>query len=74
MSSFRLSKGVWGQVSSTTLGSSDIGQITIDTTKITVAQLSANSTFTLEIIPTTGAVVVIQRTLPGEIAPVMDLH
>jgi len=60
--------------SPTTLGPSDRGQINISITGIAGANLTAYSTFTLEIIPITGAVVAIQRALPGKIDAVMDLH
>ena len=65
--------------STTQLSASDLGQVTINLTDVkdlagTVANLTTYSTFTLEIIPQTGAAVTIQRTLPGQIDPVMDLH
>lgn len=59
--------------SPTTLGPSDLGQITINMTDIG-ATLGAYDTFTLEIVPVIGAAVTIHRTMPGEIDPVMDLH
>ena len=62
--------------SHTVLSSSDLGQITIDVhTDIAPAIfLAAYDSFTLEIIPVTGAAVTIQRILPGQLDPVMDLH
>ena len=65
--------------SATQLSASDLGQITVTMANVSLragqeANLTAYDTFTLEIIPQTGAAVTIQRTLPGQIDPVMDLH
>ena len=61
--------------STTVLGPSDLGQINITVSLITPpTMIEAYDSFTLEIIPQTGAAVTIQRTMPGEIDPVMDLH
>jgi len=54
-------------------------QITIDLTdlgdgKALSDNLTANTTFNVQIKPATGAVVTIQRTLPGALDKVMDLH
>jgi len=38
------------------------------------ATLNAYGTFTLQIIPTKGAAITIQRSLPASILPVVDLH
>jgi flagellin FlaB len=59
--------------SNTTLSPSDIGQVTVAMTD-TGGTLGPYDTFTLELIPATGAAVTIQRTLPGEIDTIMDLH
>jgi len=56
------------------LGPSEVALITINTSDIPLCDLMAYETFTLEIIPTTGATITIQRTLPGDIDSVMDLH
>lgn len=62
------------QTSSTSmLSPSDIGQVTISMAD-TGGTLTAYDTFTLELIPATGATVTIQRTLPGQIDAIMDLH
>jgi archaellin len=61
-------------LSATQLSPSDLGQINISVAGITGANLTTYDTFTLEIIPQTGAAVTIQRTLPGQIDAVMDLH
>ena len=58
--------------STTTLGPADLGQVTVNMTF--GASLGAYDTFTLELIPVTGAAVTIQRTLPGQMTAVMDLH
>jgi flagellin FlaB len=59
--------------STTTLSPSDIGQVTVNMTD-TGGTLGAYDTFTLELIPATGASVTVQRTLPGQVDSVMDLH
>jgi len=61
-------------LSTTQLSSSDLGQVTVNISNIAGANLTTYDTFTLEIIPQTGAAVTIQRTLPGQIDAVMDLH
>jgi flagellin FlaB len=38
------------------------------------ANIVAHSTFTLQVIPTKGAAITIQRTLSGNVLPVNDLH
>ena len=60
--------------SATQLSASDLGQIRVNLSDISGALIGPYNTFTLEIIPQTGAAVTIQRTLPGQIDPVMDLH
>ncbi|MDD5312671.1 MAG: hypothetical protein PHO26_06530 [Dehalococcoidia bacterium] len=54
-------------------------QITIDLTdlgdgKALSDNLTANTAFNIQIKPATGAVITIQRTLPGALDKVMDLH
>ena len=60
--------------SNTMLNPSDLGQVTINMSGISGASLGAYDTFTIEVIPSMGAAVTIQRTLPGQIDAVMDLH
>ena len=60
--------------SNTMLSPSDLGQITINMSGISGASLGDYDTFTIEVIPAIGAAVTIQRTLPGQIDAVMDLH
>ena len=59
--------------STTVLGSSDIGQITVNMSD-TGATLGVYNTFTIELIPATGAAVTVERTLPGQFTSAMDLH
>ena len=56
-----------------TLSPSDLGKITINMSD-TGATLGIYNSFTIEVIPATGAAVTIERTLPGQIDAVMDLH
>jgi flagellin FlaB len=54
-------------------------QITIDTTNLgdTLSlsdTLSANEVFNIQIKPNLGSTITVQRTLPAQIDPVMDLH
>jgi flagellin FlaB len=60
--------------SATVLSPGDLGQITIQRADVFGTTLVAYDTFTLELIPATGAAVTIERTLPGQITPVLDLH
>ena len=60
--------------STTQLSLSDLGQIQINMSDIPGVNLSVYNTFTIEVIPQTGAAVTIERTLPGQIDHVMDLH
>jgi len=61
--------------SHTQLSPSDLGVINLSISSVTPATtLGAYGTFTLELIPATGATVTVQRTLPGQIDAVMDLH
>jgi flagellin FlaB len=47
--------------------------ITVDLSQLTTSP-TIYSTFTIEVKPVTGAALVINRTLPARIDPVMDLH
>jgi len=54
-------------------------QITIDTTDLgdslsLTDTLSANEVFNIQIKPNLGSTITVQRTLPAQIDPVMDLH
>ncbi|MGA2159258.1 MAG: hypothetical protein WB588_02825 [Dehalococcoidia bacterium] len=54
-------------------------QITVDLTDLGTGQtlsdnLTANNTFTLQIKPSVGSVVTVQRTLPGSLSNIMDLN
>jgi len=54
-------------------------EITIDTTdlgsgKVLTSGLEANVTFNIQIKPELGSTINVQRTLPAEVDPVMDLH
>jgi flagellin FlaB len=53
------------------LSPNEVVDITIDLDEY---DLTAYETFTIEIIPPTGATLQIRRTLPGEIEPVMNLY
>jgi len=55
------------------LGPSEVALITVDMLDIG-ANLTAYDSFTLELIPMTGATITIERTLPGAIEAIMDLH
>jgi len=50
--------------------------VTVDFTDIdaTVAGLDIYDSFIIEVKPVTGACLVLERTLPGRIDPVMDLN
>lgn len=52
----------------------ELASIVIDLTDVTGAALLPNGTFTLEVIPASGGTLLIERTIPAAIAPVMDLH
>ena len=54
----------------TILGSGQLGKITV-TSPVTIA---ANQTFSLQVTPPTGGVLLIQRTAPAQITQVTDLH
>jgi archaeal flagellin FlaB len=60
------------------LGPSEVALITLNMSTIIAlaptSNLSAYDSFTLELIPTTGATITIERTLPGAIEAIMDLH
>ena len=56
------------------LGPAEVALITVNMTDIATVDLGPYDTFTLEMVPTTGATITIQRTLPGDIDAVMDLH
>ncbi|MHB8086436.1 MAG: hypothetical protein ACYDHZ_11495 [Dehalococcoidia bacterium] len=50
-------------------------EITIDVTSLALsAPLQANDTFSLQVKPSLGSTITIQRELPPAIEPVMDLH
>jgi archaeal flagellin FlaB len=61
-------------ISDDLLAQSDVALITINLSDIAGANLTAYDSFTLELIPSTGATITIQRTMPGDIREVMDLH
>ncbi len=59
--------------------SGNAGEITVDLTNLGSAgslseNLTANDSFTLQIKPSVGASITIERTLPPAITPAMDLH
>jgi len=58
------------------LGPAEVALINVSMaqTKLSGTSLVAYDTFTLEMVPTTGATITIQRTLPGYLDDVMDLH
>ena len=54
-------------------------EITIDTTDLTggaglVTPLVANNVFSVQMKPNLGSTITVQRTLPAQIDPIMDLH
>lgn len=55
----------------TMLEDGELAQITVD---VSAAALAANTPFTLEIKPPTGAVISINRSTPASIEPVMELR
>jgi flagellin FlaB len=59
-----------GTAAVTILGQGQIGQITVQAP----ASISANQTFSLQVTPPTGSVLLIQRTAPAQITQVTDLH
>ncbi|MCL4395100.1 MAG: hypothetical protein M1482_09920 [Chloroflexi bacterium] len=59
-----------GSAAITILGAGDIAQITVHAP----AAITANQTFSLQVTPTTGGVLLIQRTAPAQITQVTDLH
>jgi flagellin FlaB len=61
-----------GVVGATALTGNDQVLVTVDLAAIT--QLTPYATFTLEIVPPTGATITIQRTLPGDIAGLISLN
>jgi len=58
------------------LGPAEVALINVSMaqTALSGTSLVAYDTFTLEMVPTTGATITIQRTLPGYLDDVMDLH
>jgi len=58
------------------LGPAEVALINVSMaqTALSGTSLEAYDTFTLEMVPTTGATITIQRTLPGYLDDVMDLH
>lgn len=55
------------------LEAGELAEITVDMTAITPT-LGANTTFAIEVKPPEGAVLVVERTTPPTLDPVMDLH
>ena len=54
----------------TILSAGELGKITVTLP----ATITANQTFSLQVTPTTGGVLLIQRTAPAQITQVTDLH
>ena len=50
----------------------ELAKVTVDLTS--VAGLGAYDSFVIEVKPVTGAVLVLERTLPGQIDPIMELY
>ena len=59
-----------GAAGVTILGAGQLGMITVQAP----AAITANQTFSLQVTPPTGGVLLIQRTAPAQISQVTDLH